>query len=153
MRHVYFFCISLTFACSSTPEQVETPYNLPGIWSTAILIENFTQEECNEDMEAVMESAPKASVKAVNDSLIITYPNAHFRCDQAVQGFIKQTEKGYSILIQPKELNPAMVAKCDCGYKLVATLPKTKSNDVRVFHRGDNFVSESTIRESQVISE
>ena len=152
MRHVYFSSISLTFACSTTPEQVETPYNLPGIWSKATLI-SLTQEECNENMTEVTASAPKASVKEVNDNLVITYPNAHFRCDQTVQGFMRQSDDGYSILIQPTEMEPKMAAKCDCGYTLHATLPKAKSNSVRVFHRGDNLGRESTIREIRVESE
>ena len=159
--------LCLLFACSKQPTEqevtsieakekaeieVEGDYNLPGIWAKATPIENFTQASCNEDMEQVMENAPKASTKIENGDLILTYPNAHFRCDQAVQGFVKQTDNGYSVLIQPAEMNPGMVAKCDCGYTLEAKLPHVKSNDIRVFHRGDNHGSEATLREITVES-
>ena len=161
--------LCLLFACSTQPteqvatkiqgeadgdgeveEEVEVGYNLLGIWADATLIENFTQASCNEDMEDVMASAPKASTRVVDDSVVLTYPNAHFRCDQPVQGFVKQTDSGYFVLIQPVEMNPVMVAKCDCGYTLEATLPTANSNDVRVFHRGDNHGREATLREIKV---
>ena len=151
--------LSILVACSrQTPdelaskieEEVVMEYNLPGIWAKATMIETFTQASCNEDMEQVMENAPKASSRVVDDTVILTYPNAHFRCDQAVQGFAIQTNSGYSVLIQPIEMNPLTVAKCDCGYTLEATLPNVKSNSVRLFHRGDNHGKEGTIREIQV---
>jgi len=166
MQSFPFHTLWLLFACSKQPtEQVATKveeekevegemeYNLPGVWVEATLIENFTQASCNEDMEQVMENAPKATTKIVNDNIILRYPNAHFRCDQPVQGFVRQTKTGYFVLVQPKEMNPVMVAKCDCGYTLEAKLPTIKSNDVRVFHRGDNHGGESTIREITVESE
>ena len=153
MRHIYFSFISVSFACSGQPEPVENPYDLPGIWSKATLIESFTQAECNENMFELTATAPRALVNTSEDSLVITYPNAHFRCDQTVQGFVKQSDDGYAILIQPVDMDPIMAAKCDCGYTLEVTLPKLKSNTIRVFHRGDNFGGESTIREIKVVSE
>ena len=97
MKSFPFHTLCLLFACSKQPtEQIATKvegegevegkvkYNLPGIWAEATLIENFTQASCNEDMEQVMENAPKASTKIVNGELILSYPNAHFRCDQPV---------------------------------------------------------------------
>ena len=166
MKSYPLHALCLLFACSRQPtdqvpdkvegeaeQATEVEYNLPGIWAKATLIKDFTQAICNEDMEAVMENAPKATTKVVNDELVLTYPNAHFRCDQPVQGFVTETKTGYAVLVQPKEMNPVMVAKCDCGYTLQATLPTIKSNDVRVFHRGDNHAGESTIREITVESE
>ncbi len=165
MKSYPLHALCLLFACSrQQTEQVaakvegeaeqatEVEYNLPGIWAEATLIEHFTQAICNEDMEEVMENAPKASTKVVNDTILLTYPNAHFRCDQAVQGYVKRTDNGYSVLIQPTEMNPFMVAKCDCGYTLEAKLPNIKPNDVRVFHRGDNHGGEAIIREITVES-
>ena len=164
MNSYLLHSLCILCACSKQPTEQETTkikedvkiegdYNLPGIWAEATLIEHFTQASCNEDMEAVMEHAPTASTKVVNDELVLTYPNAHFRCDQAVQGFVKQTDNGYSVLIQPAEMNPVLVAKCDCGYTLEAKLPTIESNDVRVFHRGDNHGREATLREIRVESE
>ena len=117
------------------------------------MIDNFKQETCNEDMDEVTATAPKAFTKIVDGNLVITYPNAHFRCDQDVQAFVKEREDEYAILVQPKELNPVMVAKCDCGYTLTATLPNVTVNEVRLFHRGDNHGGEGTIREISVASE
>ena len=127
--------------------------DLPGIWKEATVIDNFKQETCNENMDEVTATAPKAFTKIVDGNLRITYPNAHFRCDQDVQAFVKKRDDGYAILVQPKELNPVMVAKCDCGYTLTATLPNVTVNAIRLFHRGDNHGREATIREITVTAE
>ena len=127
-------------------------YSVPGTWVDTTRIGEVTQTSCNEDMTQIIETVPKASTKVLNDSLIITYPNAHFRCDQSVQAFVKHTKNGYAVMIQPTEMNPVFVAKCDCGYNIEATIPNAKSKELRLFHRGDNFGRESIIREIQVES-
>ena len=137
-------------ACSKPQVTTEIEHDLPGFWTGARLIQDFNQETCNEDMDEVTANAPKASTKIVEGNLILTYPNAHFRCDQSVQGFIKQRDDRYAVLVQPIEMNPVMVAKCDCGYTLTATLPNVTANEIRLFHRGDNHDGEATIREITV---
>ena len=148
----FFQVLCLFFACLNKPSQIQTDYSLPGTWADATLMVNLKQAPCNEDMTELFESVPKASTKVLNENLIITYPNAHFRCDQSVQAFVKETKNGYSVLIQPTEMNPVFVAKCDCGYNLEATIPNAQSKTLRLFHRGDNFGKESIIREIQVES-
>ena len=137
-------------ACSKPQITADVEYDLPGFWTDATLIQHFNQGKCNEDMDEVTANAPKASTKIVEGKLILTYPNAHYRCDQSVQGFVRQKDNGYAVLVQPIEMNPVMVAKCDCGYTLTAILPNVTANEVRLFHRGDNHAGEATIREIAV---
>ncbi|MAA78110.1 MAG: hypothetical protein CL916_02535 [Deltaproteobacteria bacterium] len=152
MTHHFFHALYFLFACSNTPSDFDMDYSVPGTWADATRIEEVTQASCNEDMTQVIETIPKASTKFLNDNLIITYPNAHFRCDQSVQAFVKYTKKGYAVLMQPTEMNPVWVAKCDCGYNLETSIPNAKSKELRLFHRGDSFGRESIIREIQVES-
>ena len=148
----FFHALYLLFACLNTHTKIETDYTLPITWEDALLIENMKQTSCNEDMTQVLESVPKASTTFQNNNLVITYPNAHFRCDQNVQAFVKQTKHEYAVLIQPTEMNPMFVAKCDCGYNLETTILNAKSKELRLFHRRDNVGRDSIIREIQIES-
>ena len=152
MTPYFFHTLYLFFACSNKPPEIKTDDNLPGTWADATLIADVKQASCNEDMTQIIESIPKASTQFLNDNLVITYPNAHFRCDQNVQAFLKQINNTYAVLIQPTEMNPVLVAKCDCGYNIEVTIPNAKLKDLRLFHRGDNFGGESVVREIKVES-
>ena len=147
-----FHALYLLFACLGKHTKIEADYTLPSTWTDAVLIEDMKQTSCNEDITQILESVPKASTNFQNNNIVINYPNAHFRCDQNVQAFVKQTTNGYAVLIQPTEMNPMWVAKCDCGYNLETTILNAKSKELRLFHRRDNFGKDSIIREIQIES-
>lgn len=72
-------------------------------------------------------------------SLRISYDPAHFRCAQAVQGFVKTGPGTADVLVQPADMNPATVAKCDCLYGIDMTIPSESGEyTVTVYRRWDH---------------
>ena len=142
LTHTLFLLIS----CSNQVPEIEQDYSSPEAWDGAELVQNLQQKNCNEDMFEVRKNRPNAIAKVSNGNLIISYPLAHFRCDQPVQAFKKETDNEIAILIQPVEMNPLFVAKCDCGYDLVAKIPSTNVHNVVLFHRSDGSSGDSTIK-------
>jgi len=146
MKNHLISSLLLLFSCSNPVPKIEQDYSLPDTWDGAVLVKDFQQKACNEDMIAVTENPPKAIAKVSNGNLIISYPLAHFRCDQPVEALAKETDNEVAILIQPVEMNPVFVAKCDCGYNLVATIPNVNPQKVVLFHRSDSYAGKSTTR-------
>jgi hypothetical protein len=61
-------------------------------------------------------------VTAGAGSVSIAYHNAHFRCNQTVEGFVRPNSQTLDVLVQPVDMNPATVAKCDCLYEITIGL-------------------------------
>ena len=77
---------------------------------------------------------------------IVVIRNATYRCEQAVEGFVLFTEKGISVLIQPKDMNPSKVARCTCLLDIavmvpgaVSTAPAQHEQILDVYLRGDRY--------------
>jgi hypothetical protein len=70
----------------------------------------------------------------------IDYQEAHFRCAQDVEGFFRTTGSGIDVLVQPVDMNPDSVARCDCLYDITILLdPVTPGQHaVAVYRRWDN---------------
>ena len=145
MKNHLFYSFFWLFSCSKTASKIEQDYSLPETWDGAVLVKDFQQKTCNEDMIAVTDTPPKAIAKVSNGNLIISYPLAHFRCAHPVEALAKETDNEIAILIQPVEMNPLFVAKCDCGYNLVATIPNINPQKVVLFHRSDSYAGKSTM--------
>ena len=81
-------------------------------------------------------------IKPKNETIKIDLYGVHFRCSQKVQGFIKTTGKSIDILIQPIDMNPESVAKCDCNYEINIEIDNAYEShefNLNVYIRGDNF--------------
>jgi len=88
---------------------------LTGAGSSAPGVENFKQSECIGDPANPNE---RMNVRAEAGRLHIAYHDAHFRCDQAVTAHVSVDGAGVSVLVQPVDMHPFTVSKCDCLYDI-----------------------------------
>jgi hypothetical protein len=117
--------------------------DLPAGWEDASRIESFTQTQC----KGPPYGGPAAAVTAVGNagSVALDYEHAAFRCNQDVEGYVRRSTGKLDILVQPVEMDPDSVAKCDCLYDIVADVPaEPGSYTVTVYHRGDSKSGQST---------
>ena len=115
---------------------------LPAGWNDAAVAENVTQSECK---ARVSEAAPGGNEElAVRQAgpgrLRIDYRNAHFRCAQTVTGYVRVSGSTVEVLVQPADMNPSSVAKCDCLYDVSLEVPRLGAGtyDVTLLRRWDN---------------
>jgi len=78
-------------------------------------VQNFKQSECTGD---AVNPDERMTVEAGAHGLHIEYHDAHFRCDQAVTAHVRVDGAGVSVLVQPVNLHPLTVSKCDCLYEI-----------------------------------
>ncbi len=104
----YIACAFVLGACSSN--------DLPKGWENGARAKNFVQEVC--PRSGVDFSDERASFTGNTGSIGVDYQDAHFRCEQDVEGFFKTGGDTVDILVQPIDMHPASVAGCDCGYNI-----------------------------------
>ena len=115
-----------------------TDADLPTGWEDAARIENLVQHDCQSSALAIdppegVRFAPGAS------QLEVTYDHAHFRCEQRVEGFVRQSKGTLELLVQPIEMDPSSVARCDCRYEIAIQLPvRSGSYAAKLYRRWDN---------------
>ena len=81
----------------------------------------------------------RAEIEGAKGEVRVAYHDAHFRCDQEVAAYAKVRGNAVDILVQPADMNPRTVAKCDCLYDItfsVIDLPPA-TYDVTVQRRWD----------------
>ena len=99
-------------ACSSD----DSSSDLPEGWAGAGRVKTLVQEECpGSDMDFADEGA---SFTGGAGNIGVVYKQAHFRCEQKVEGFWKAAGDAVDMLVQPIDMHPSSVAKCDCGYNI-----------------------------------
>ena len=110
MAHLwtYVACAFVLGACSSS--------DLPEGWGNAARVKNFVQQVCPNSGEDF--SNEHASFTGGTGSIGVDYQDAHFRCEQNVEGFFKTDGGAVDILVQPIDMHPGSVASCDCGYNI-----------------------------------
>ena len=120
--------------------------DLPKNWSSATSIDDFQQSSCEgdpyEDNEEDEEDEEDTlSMRIDNGILNIDYNEVVFRCEQGVEGFQMSEENNISVLLQPQDMNPSMVAKCDCLYNFSLSFPvdTQESYTVDVYTRTDRY--------------
>jgi hypothetical protein len=108
---------SFLVACSGESPRAD----LPAGWESAAPILTFRQAEC---AGSALDPSKQESVEVSADPRTITvqYHNAHFRCGQALEGFVRSSVGQRDILVQPSDMNPSKIAGCDCLYELTMTL-------------------------------
>jgi hypothetical protein len=85
------------------------------------------------------ESEESIAVEGVASGIEFAYDHAPFRCAQDVEGFARRSNGQLDILIQPIDMNPSSVAKCDCKYDIAAKLAAAVGeHTVTIYRRGDN---------------
>lgn len=108
--------------------------DLPEGWEDAEPIADFTQSGCGGD--PYEDSEPVVSATATDGSVDVAWDNAHFRCSQDVEGFYKTDGDALSVLVQPIDMHPSSVAKCDCLYAIDMGVP-VAATSVTVWRRWD----------------
>ncbi len=112
--------------------------DLPAGWEDAEPVASLSQGECAGspyDTGVVVEV--EADFGA--DPLEVDASNVHFRCEQDVEAFWKQDGATVEVLVQPIDMNPSVVARCDCLYDLeiVVGSPEGEVSEVVVWRRWD----------------
>jgi len=113
----YFSCAFVLGACSSS--------DLPEGWGNAARAKNFVQEVC--PSSGADFSNEHASFTGGTGSIGVDYQDAHFRCEQDVEGFFKAVGGTVDVLVQPIDMHPGSVAGCDCGYNITFTIEPVSS--------------------------
>ena len=122
--------------------------DLPDGWENAVKVDGVTQSECQDS--AYDENVIDTFSGVVNgNSIDLMYTNAHFRCSQDIEVFQIKEEDIYKFLIQPADMNPSAVAKCDCLYDISwKTEDITTDSYVFTLHtRGDHKSGRDTPKE------
>jgi hypothetical protein len=101
---------SVLGACSS-----DSAKDMPEGWGNAARVKSLVQELCPGSMMLTNE---RASFTGGSGDIDVAYQEAHFRCEQDVEGFFKATSNTVDILVQPIDMHPTAVAGCDCGYNI-----------------------------------
>lgn len=115
-------CVTLILApagCSDEP--VSRQVDLPVGWERAASVQSFHQGACSGSAydPNVHETL---DVTAGAGSVDIAYHNAHFRCSQTVEGFVLAGPGTLDVLVQPVDMNPASIARCDCLYEITTNV-------------------------------
>jgi hypothetical protein len=89
--------------------------DLPQGWESARHAKNLVQEVCADSMDF---SGEGATFTGGTGSIGVDYRQAHFRCEQDVEGYFMTADGSVDILVQPIDMHPAAVTRCDCGYNI-----------------------------------
>lgn len=132
--------LSLGLACCASAcagESSGPRTDLPEGWETAGVIEDFHQTACN---GSPYDGTPEAMTASASDhSIHVLYEPAHFRCAQTVQGFVKKGAGTVDVLVQPTDMNPTSVAKCDCLYGVDMNIAvESGQYSVTIYRRWDH---------------
>jgi hypothetical protein len=109
----------LALGCSGNSAGVTA--DLPTGWENAKSVTSFSQAACG-GSPLDPAAAPEAiDVTVAAGSIHVAYHHAHFRCEQAVEGFVRTGSNAVDFLVQPTDMNPSKAAKCDCLYEITMT--------------------------------
>lgn len=78
------------------------------------------------------------TAESENTAIQVTGDPLHFRCAQQVEGFYQWVDGEVHVLVQPEDMDPSMVAGCDCAYTVRMTVPEAPPATVRLFRRWDD---------------
>lgn len=130
-----FGIFSVALAACGTGDNPGNDPDLPGGWDDAMRLDSLSQSEC---AGTPGDEPENVSATGRPDGLHIDYRRAPFRCSQAVEGFVRRRDAATDVLIQPVEMHPTSVAKCDCVYDIGFTLEiPMEHHTVSVFRRAD----------------
>jgi hypothetical protein len=123
---------SLAAGCLAEPD-------FPEGWEEAAPVASFTRAACGDDTY-LEDGDERVEASGALGTVSVSYLDAHFRCDQEVEGFQLLEGDTLSILVQPIDMDPRETARCDCLYDIelaVEDLP-AGALTVDVFRRWDN---------------
>lgn len=113
---------------------------------STLKVSEFSQGACSKNLPLIPQSpGGTVDVKASGAYIWVTYKQAHFRCEQKVQFYVDQEDSVIKVTARPIDMNPSVVAGCDCQFDLSAKVgPFPAGNyQVEVYHKTDNYGSPS----------
>lgn len=111
--------------------------DLPEGWEDARPVSALVQEDCGESPYDTG-FREDATATVVTNAIEVVYDPVHFRCAQDVVGFTKAQGDLVEVLLQPADMHPAIVAGCDCGYRVEVRVPDGGATRVRAWRRWDD---------------
>lgn len=106
--------------------------DLPAGWEDAERVEDFAQAECGDTGELVLAGEARDGATA------LSVDHVGARCAQELEAWWQPGgDATAEVLVQPVDMSPASVAKCDCAYDLAMTLPVAAPVTLDVYQRGD----------------
>ncbi|TNE47682.1 MAG: hypothetical protein EP343_19185 [Deltaproteobacteria bacterium] len=115
------------------------------------LVQQFNQSECMSNLPLIPHAPGEQPVEIATDGAYITvlYKLANFRCEQKVMFVSEQDGTTIKVTARPVDMNPSVVAACDCKFNLSAKVGPFDSGSytVKVFHQTDNYGSPSETSE------
>ena len=124
--------------------------DLPPDWENSSRIERFRQSGCG-NSPASVGPAEAIDVAVAGGTVDIKYAYAPFRCQQNVEGFLRETGNALDVLIQPVDMSPEQPTTCSCLYELGLTLPaRAGSYDageytLTIYRRWDHVVTDNPL--------
>jgi hypothetical protein len=106
------------FGCSELDDNPDA--DLPQGWETADRVASFEQSVCGESPSG----GPSESLEIATSpgAVEVGYHHAHFRCSQTVEAFARSSTGVMDILVQPVDMDPLAVARCDCLYEITMSI-------------------------------
>jgi len=94
-------------------------------------------------------SRDQVTLKVDGAYLIINYQHARFRCSQKVTFIAKQSGNIITIYVQPVDMNPSSVTRCDCEYTIKGKVGPFNpgTNTVNVIRKWDNYAGTGSSKE------
>lgn len=135
---IFALCGALALGCGGRSGPSLASVDLPAGWEDAKRVTQLTQDDCSgSPYEGADE---RISVTPGTGKLAIDYQEAHFRCEQDVEGFYRSTGSALDVLVQPIDMDPDSVAACDCLYDVTIGIDPVApgSRQVTVYRRWDN---------------
>lgn len=112
--------------------------DLPAGWESAERVAGLIQLECEGNPYEGYDE--RVAFEAGEGSVVIEYSEAHFRCAQDVEGFVRGETGALDVLVQPVDMDPEMVTACDCLYDITIELDPVRAGEhpITVYRRWDN---------------
>ena len=112
--------------------------DLPPGWEDAEPVAELTQSSCSEGAPGKHDE--HATFAPGEKRVDVEYLDAHFRCEQRVEGFYKDSGGRLDVLVQPVEMHPSSVTRCDCLYDIGVAIEDIRagSRTVTLFRRWDD---------------
>jgi hypothetical protein len=112
--------------------------DLPEGWEDAERVHDLEQADCAGN--PYEEHDEHIEVDFDRDPVRVDYLEAHFRCAQDVEAFARSDGADLSLLVQPIDMDPKVVAGCDCLFDIRMDVAEHEGTPdvVTLWRRWDN---------------
>jgi hypothetical protein len=134
--HVAAAVASLGFAASCGSGSGGASDTLPADWTGAQAL-TIEQSQCKGSADGTTATST-LDVTDTGGMLAVAITNLSFRCQQSLCAYVTDRGATTRVLLQPCDLHPTNVVRCDCWYDVTFTLPaRADRTAVEVYKRFD----------------